>query len=64
MKNISRKIGIILFVLGVTMLVTGILLAFTLGTVMVPILVSSSILVNSVGIILMQGPRPKKERRP
>ena len=54
MKSRVNKIGTLVLVIGIVMLVTGIVFAFTVGTVAVPILVSLSILVNSAGITLMR----------
>ena len=54
MKTRLQKICLIVLVAGICMLLTGIVLAFTVGTIAVPILVSASIMVNSAGITLLR----------
>ncbi|MDR2933437.1 MAG: hypothetical protein LBV27_10070 [Oscillospiraceae bacterium] len=55
-----KKLGIGMLALGILVLVTGIILAVTVGTRLVPILLLSSILINSVGIVLLQTHQKKK----
>lgn len=59
----QNKAGKILLIIGVLMLVCGIIAGLTIGTILVPILLASSILVNSVGITLLRSPgRSGRER--
>ena len=57
-----QKIGVWLLCLGIMMLITGILLAFTIDTALSPIMLSGSILVNSAGITMLRR-RENPERR-
>lgn len=49
----QKKIGAVLLAIGVFMLVMGLFLALTVGTVIVPILITSSIFVNTAGLTLL-----------
>ena len=54
MRSTVNKIGAVLLAAGILMLVTELVLTITVGTVAVPILIFSSILVNSVGITMLR----------
>lgn len=54
MQSNLRRAGKIILLLGILMLLTGLILSITVGTIAAPILLSSSILVNSAGITLMR----------
>lgn len=45
-----KKIGVILLICGIVLLFFSILIAFSMGTVAVPILLVLSILVNTAGV--------------
>lgn len=54
-KSLTKKIGIILLVIGIITLITAILFAFAVGGTVVPVLTISSILINSLAITLIRG---------
>ena len=51
--NKKKKIGWFLLALGTGILGFGILMSITMGTIIVPICFSLSILVNSTGVLLV-----------
>lgn len=55
MKVNRKKLGKWLLAAGCLLLAAAILCAFAFGTVAVPILLVSSILVNSAGVLLIRG---------
>ena len=54
MESMIRRIGLIVLVVGVLMLASGLICAITVGTIAVPILLSASIVVNTVAIMLLR----------
>lgn len=52
--NKVRRAGTVILAVGILVLVTGIVISLTIGTQLVPIFLTSSILINSLGIILLQ----------
>lgn len=49
-----HKVGIGFMVVGVLALITGIILGLTYGTWLVPVFLTSSIAINTIGIVLLQ----------
>ena len=49
-----REIGIILLAVGIAFLGTGIVLAVTFGTVLVPILLGGSVFVNTAAVVCLR----------
>lgn len=54
MKLKVKKIGGWILVLGILSLIVGLVLGFTVGTVMVKICLTSSVFLNTIGIVLLQ----------
>jgi len=54
MPKTIRKVGKAILAVGIVMLLAGLVCTMTVGTIAVPILISSSIIVNSVGISMMR----------
>lgn len=53
--NKRRKVGKIILAAGIAALFAGIVVTFTVGTILAQILLFSSILINSAGIMLLRG---------
>jgi hypothetical protein len=49
-----KKAGIAVLIFGVAVLVTGIIMSLTVGTFLVPVFLSGSIVINTVGITLLR----------
>ena len=45
--------GKVILIIGILMLAIGVTLSITVGTIAVPILISSSVIVNSIGITII-----------
>jgi|GEM_PF-3280003 len=52
--RIVNRIGLCILILGVALLITGIVLTITVGTIWVPICISSSVVLNSAGIMMLR----------
>lgn len=50
----KKKIGRVLLAVGISSLIGGIITAFVYGTMLVPVLLTGSIIINSVGITLIR----------
>ena len=53
-KSRNKKTGKLLIIFGVLTLIAGILVMFAVGTFAVPVLVFLSVLLNSLGIMLVR----------
>jgi hypothetical protein len=49
-----KKAGIAVLIFGVVVLVTGIIMSLTVGTFLVPVFISASIVINTIGITLLR----------
>ena len=54
-----RETGLILLAVGVIALAAGIVLTFTIGTVMAPVFMSGSILINTAAVICLRQGRKR-----
>jgi hypothetical protein len=54
MKDRMKKAGIAVLILGVAVLVAGIIMSLTVGTYLVPVFISASIVINTIGVMLLQ----------
>ena len=61
-RNKTREAGFILLAGGTIILVAGIVLSFTVGTVLAPILLSSSILINTAAVICLRRGKGENKR--
>ncbi|MDL2232852.1 hypothetical protein LJC63_04635 [Ruminococcaceae bacterium OttesenSCG-928-L11] len=61
MKSSKEKAGAIVLLFGVIVLVLGIVLGLTYGTYLVAVLLTSSIVINTVGILLLQSGGGKRK---
>jgi len=59
--NKLREAGLIMLAVGVLVLAAGIVLTFTLGTLLAPTLIGSSILINTVAVICLREGRRRRE---
>ncbi len=60
--GVLHRIGWITLAVGIVLLVGGLICAMTIGTLAVPILLSSSILVNSVAITMLRSQKTGEGR--
>jgi hypothetical protein len=49
-----KKAGKAVLIFGVTVLVAGIIMSLTVGTFLVPVCLSGSIVINTIGITLLR----------
>jgi len=63
MKSGIRKIGVAVIVFGTVVLLAGIVMGLTVGTYLVAVCLSSSILINSVGIMMLRSNEKPPKRR-
>lgn len=54
MKSVLGKIGLALIITGVLTLILGIIMAVTVGTYLVSVFIFSSMVMNTLGIVLLQ----------
>lgn len=59
MKTTKEKIGLGIVIFGAVILVLGILMGVTVGTYLVPVFIGSSVVINTIGFLLLQ--RNKKK---
>lgn len=50
----TKKAGRIVLAIGLVLLIAGVIITFTIGTILAQILLFSSILINSAGIMLLR----------
>lgn len=59
MKTTKEKIGLGIVIFGAVILVLGIIMGVTVGTYLVPVFIGSSVVINTIGFMLLQ--RNKKK---
>lgn len=59
MKTTREKIGLGIIIFGVIALVLGIIMGMTVGTYLVPVFIGSSVVINTIGVTLLQQGRKK-----